>query len=635
MQEKDKKYILENIHKKSTKEISKELGLKERKIKKFLETEETRKQIEASLQNSEDSVIESSAQKHNLLIIFTLFLSGLVIYSNTFFSSFHLDDLPSIVYNSSIRNIHDLHNIWNFWPTRFIAYLSLAFNYHFHHLDVFGYHLFNLAVHLGLGILVWWFSLLTFSTPIMKDQKIARHANLVSFFAALIFVTHPIQTQAVTYIVQRTASLATFFYLGSLTLYVKSRLLEDKKSTSGFRRLYYSGSLVLAVMAMFTKEMTITLPLMICLYEFCFFKTNGNFNWKRFVPFLFCLSIIPLTMLFTKTLNLEQMQRVGEDALTISPWSYFLTQFRVLVTYVRLLLLPLNQNFNYDYPVANTLLDLSVLMSLFLLAGIFIVAVKLFRNYRLVSFGIFWFFLSLLPESTIIPINDVIYEHRLYLSMAGYSLFLISSLYYLFEKNDLKRMVMIMLTVVIFYSTLTYARNAVWRDEITLWNDAIHKSPHKARSYNNRGLAYLINGNFVQALSDFSEAIEIEPNSTTAYGNRGIVYQSMGNFDQAISDYIKAIETKPEHADAYSKLYSYLGSAYAGKGNFDQAISNYNKAINIKPDSIDAYNNRAVAYFEKQEYDKSWEDVYKAEALGYMIKPDFLEALKKASGREK
>src|SRR5208283_2829206 len=115
-------------------------------------------------------------------------------------------------------------NIWNFLPRRFILYLSLALNYHFSALDVCGYHLFNLGVHLVTAILVWWLTLLTLSTPVMKKEKIAQHADTLALLAGLVFVAHPIQTEAVTYIVQRAAAMAGLFYLASLSLYVKSRL---------------------------------------------------------------------------------------------------------------------------------------------------------------------------------------------------------------------------------------------------------------------------------------------------------------------------------------------------------------------------------------------------------------------------
>ena len=659
---------------------------------------------------------------------------GIIIYSNTFHSSFHFDDGSFIAGDPGIRNPTHLRVIWSFWPTRFIAYLSLAFNWHLSQSNVFGYHLFNLMVHLGVAILSWWLTLLTFSTPAIKNQKISHPANLIALFVGLIFLAHPIQTQAVTYIIQRATSLTTLFYLAALCLYVKFRLLEQEKITSlALGKFYYLGSLVSAVLAMFTKEIAITLPLAVLLYELCFLKTQKSFNWRQFLPFLFILFIIPLTMFLTKSVNFIDMRRASESVPGISPWHYLLTQFRVIVTYLRLLFLPLKQNLDYDYPIAKSLLQLPVLASFFLLLLLLFTAIRLFSKYRLISFSIFWFFLTLLPESSIIPINDLIFEHRLYLPMFGFSLFLVSTLYYLIGNKRLKLMLTLLCIIVACYSILTFKRNLVWKDELTLWNDTIRKSPQKARPYHNRGNAYKEKGKFDRALSDYNKALAIDPDLAITYANRGITHQNKGNFNQAISDFNKALALDSDLALAYNSrgviyksrgnldlaltdynkaiakdpnlasAYVNRGNVYQIKGNLNLALSDYNKAIAIDPDLSSAYNNRgniyqekgdiakAIADFDKviagdpnlasahlnraiayqkignldlalsgcskaiqispnyakafhnrgviyllrREYNKSWEDLHKAEALGYKINPRFLEELKKTTGREK
>ena len=156
-----------------------------------------------------------------LLSIIIISCLGIIVYSNTYHCSFHFDDFSSIVTNPNIRHIHDLHHIWKNWPSRFITYLSIALNYHFYGVNVYGYHLVNFLVHLITSLLVWWLVRLTLLTPAMKGNKIADHGDWVALFAGLIFLTHPLQTQAVTYIIQRAASMATMFYVASLCLYIK------------------------------------------------------------------------------------------------------------------------------------------------------------------------------------------------------------------------------------------------------------------------------------------------------------------------------------------------------------------------------------------------------------------------------
>jgi len=302
-------------------------------------------------------------------------------------------------------------------------------------------------------------------------------------------------------------------------------------------------------------------------------------------------------MFLTKSVYFIEMRRALETAPDISPWQYLITQFRVIVTYLRLLFIPRNQNFDYDYHIAKSLLELPTLSSFILLVSILTIAIRIFSKYRLISFGFFWFFLTLLPESSIIPIRDVIFEHRLYLPMVGFSFFLVSLVYYIFENKSLKSMIIVLLTIISCYAILTYRRNLIWKDEFTLWNDVVHKSPKKARPYYNRGNAYKDQGSIPQAISDYSRAIEINPNLEVAYYNRGKAYKYKGSIQQAISDYSRAIEINP---------------------NFEKA-----------------YNNRGVAYYLTKEYDKAWKDVHKAEELGYAVNPEFLNALKKVSGRDK
>jgi hypothetical protein len=340
---------------------------------------------------------------------------------------------------------------------------------------------------------------------------------------------------------------------------------------------------------MFTKENAITLPLMITLYEFSFFRTKRAFNWKPLVPFIFVLLIIPVIWAFSAPEKIQARQSFLTDTTSAQ---YFLTESRAVVTYIRLVFLPIHQDLDYDFPISKSIFEAPVIFSFTFLAVVLFFAIRMFSKYRLVSFSIFWFFLALLPESSFFPFADVIVEHRLYLPMVGYSIFLVSAVYYLFEKDPLPRMGIVLTVIIACYSTLTYQRNKVWKNEMTLWEDTVQGSPHKARPHDIRGIAFAKRGNYIRAIRDYNKAIEIYPDFTEAYYNRGIAYVKLGDLIRALSD--------------------------------------NDKAISIKPDLTAAYYNRAVIYYELKEYDKAWKDVQKAEELGDVVNPELIKRLKQA-----
>jgi protein O-mannosyl-transferase len=539
-------------------------------------------------------------------------LLGILIYSNTFHSTFHFDDEIYITENYSLRNIGNIKGIWDFFPTRFIAFLSFALNYFFHKFDVFGYHLVNLAIHLAASILVWRLVRLIFLTPAMERTKLTQHADTIALFTGLIFLAHPIQTQAVTYIFQRCCSLVAFFYLLSLCLYLKGRLAPAAKG-----RFYYLCSWASGLTAMFTKETAATLPLMIILMEFIFFGRGGLLKWKKFIPFLALLAVIPLAVFSKRTDSLNDMERLLNQPGT--GWHYFLTQLRVCVTYLRLLLIPLNQNLDYDYPWTTSFFNLPTIGSLLLLTALLVFAVRLFRRqYKLLSFGIFWFFLILAPESSIVPLKDVIFEHRLYLPMVGFGLFAVAGLITLFQERALRPLKIFLILWIGCYSVMTYQRNKVWKDETTLWNDIMRKAPSKVRSYNNRGIDQMNRGDLDQAIEDYNKAIEIHPDSPLGYNNRGDAYLNQGDFEQAISDYTRAMELDPRFVEAYYNR----GTAYLKLGEFPQALADFDMAIRVNPDYSRAYYNRGTIYLKQGDAEAAIQDFSRA----IQIDPDYAQA---------
>ena len=473
--------------------------------------------------------------------IAALALLGAIAYSDSFLNSFHyLDDIESIINNPYIRNLGNLHDIWNYWPTRFVTYLSLALNYRLCGLDVFGYHIFNFIVHLSSAIALWWLVLLTFDTPSMKKDMLKVHAKTIAFFTSAVFLLHPIQTQPVNYIIQRATLLAAFFYITSVGLYAKARIESDKKPVSRSWKAYYTGALLSAVMGLFSKEMAVSLPLTICLYELFFFGTKRGFGWKYVIAFPAMVLIFPFTILAAKAMNFVEMCSIGTARAGISIGHYFLTELEVILTYIRLVFIPVNQNFDYDYPVATSILTMPVILSLLLILIILAAGIKISNRYRIVSFCIFWFFVALLPESSIVPIKDVIFEHRLYLSVGAFSIFLVTGLFYLFKDRKVTIAIVALWLLLVSYAAMTYQRNKVWCDDLTLWNDTVNKSPLKARPYNNRGNAYGKKGDCDRALSDFDKAIQLKPDYADAYYNRAVAYFYKGDYGKSWESVRKA-----------------------------------------------------------------------------------------------
>jgi lipoprotein NlpI len=542
---------------------------------------------------------------YNLVGLAIITLLGIVIYSNSFTCTFHFDDYPSIINNTLIRNLSNVKAWWNFSPNRPVPIFTFVLNYHFNKLDVIYWHLVNLLVHLINASLVWWLTLLILSTPALKDDPISKQKRVIAFLTALLFVSSPLATQSVTYIVQRQASMAAMFYLSAMALFVKARLLIKGNKT---RIFLFTGALISGVLAMLSKENAFTLPFAILLTELFFLRTKRlsmNFRDYRLILsaaiFICIMLIIPLKYSFH---IFDTIRPAAGHAYTITPCNYLLTQFSVIVKYLQLLILPINQNFDYDLPVSNNFFEIRTILSFLVLLALIILAIFFYKRNRILSFGIFWFFLTLSVESSFIPIDDVIFEHRTYLPSFGLFLVVSSGIYLLLWNRYKYIAVSIFVIIIGSNSFLTYERNKIWKDDITLWSDVVSKSPDKARPFEVRGYSYGNLGRWDMAISDYSRAIEINPAYTEAYSNRGVSYGNLGQWDKAINDYSVAIRIDPQYTDAYTNR----GVAWCNLGQWDKAITDFNRAIKIKPQCTEAYTNRGIAYCNLGKWDNAIAD---------------------------
>ncbi|MBF0557577.1 MAG: tetratricopeptide repeat protein [Nitrospirae bacterium] len=637
---------------------------------------------------------------HNIFVhIACLVLLVLLIYANTFSAPFQWDERDFIVHNPVVKDLGYFLNpsqirsadYYGGLIGRYIGYLTFALNYKIHGFSVTGYHLVNIAVHIANSIFVYFLVLLTFSTPYMRKTSgveaptkvgsltgdpIELRARKAALFSALIFAAHPLQTEAVTYVFQRFASLVSFFYLLSLVAYVKSRLMDNGErpasdGETGKLRVftYYGIAFVSAVLAMKTKENAFTLPIVITLYEFCFFTPSPNFSAAelrtfrkkrllRLVPMLLTMLIVPVTLMIVAGASAGKIHMFDHSAYggrVLSWQDYLFTQFRVIVTYLALLFFPAGQNIAYDYPVFKSFFDPRVMISFAFLTALFGLGVYLVlraksKDLRLMGFGILWFFITLSVESSVISIPMVINEYRVYLPSAGIIICVVAVTLMLAEKMSSPRIARILQAVLVFaviiLSVATYFRNSLWGDRIKLWEDTALKSPLLPGVRDNLGLAYLEKGRQDEAINEFRTAVRLVQTDVTAHmylalamrlrGDapesakevniaysiihyfKGVEFMNGGHYQEATEELDRALKLRPDYPEAYNNL----GFIYQSLNLPDKAMECYLRAIRLNPEFAEAHNNLGIIYQSLNIYDKA-ENEFR---LAVTLKPDYAAA---------
>jgi protein O-mannosyl-transferase len=542
---------------------------------------------------------------HYLLICIT----GLIIYSNTFSVPFQWDEAAFINDNIIVKNFDYFLNPssaeglqhYNSFNRRYVSFLAFALNYAIHGYEVTGYHIVNLLIHLISAILVYLLACLIFRTPFFENSGLRSESRLIALFAALLFVSHPLQTMAVTYIYQRITSLVALFYLLSLTAYIKSRLTQDNPR----RYAFYLVSLVSAILAMKTKENAFTLPFVVLMVEFLFFTGPVKPRLLRMIPILLTLLIVPLSL---DKLHGESIRVAGAMP---SRSSYLFTQFSVLLTYIRLLFLPVNQTLLYDFPKSVSFFEPRVALSFLGLMGIFLSGVYFFirsrtaaPEFRIFAFGIFWFFITHAVESSIIPLI-VIQEYRMYLPSAGLFMAFSAAIFYFSKKINIKQKnaILACCVIILALSAVTYARNAVWGSRISLWEDVVKKSPGVAAGHFNLGYSYSQEKMFDNAIEQYRLTVKLIPDDYNAYAELGIAYAGKGLLDDAIEQYRIALSINPDYYYAHHNM----GYALYRKGLFDKAIEEFQQAVRLNPGFAQSYVNMGIAYGDSGNLDKAIE----------------------------
>ncbi|MBI4690441.1 MAG: tetratricopeptide repeat protein [Nitrospirae bacterium] len=624
--------------------------------------------------------MEASGVKRRLfhkpvLHILVIAVVGFLAYSNTFNVPFEFDDRFLIVGNPIIQNFNyfiepSKAKVWGdfYYKTfisRYIGFLTFSFDYAIHRLDVVGYHIFNLTVHVLNAILIYFLVTLTFRTPyfrmqdtrytiqdkenhksgIMNRESCIMHqdrihpftgsSSLIAIFSALLFATNPLQTQAVTYIWQRITSLATLFYLLSLVMYIKFRIHDTKKMhdagytihdkekhtscimnresciVSQASCIMYLASLFSAVLAMKTKEIAFTLPIIIALYEFTFFEGKTKKRLLLLIPFSLTMLIIPLTLIENKSISdiiTDMHKAAGTAAIPIG--DYLLTEFRVMVTYLRLFFLPINENLDYDYPVYHSCFNRDIFLSSIFLLAIFSLGIYLFfrrglpRSFRLSAFGIFWFFITSSVEAIFIPISpdlvsmsgipaiDVIFDHRMYLPSIGIVIAFSTVLFHVFQNRGKAEVRSAAGRIRPHTAELALPG----RRERLAEESGSPEATDEFRVKQSAGTAKRMDGRFFltagpclltsiiiafsiatyqrntlwkNEVNLWEDVVKKSPNKARGHNNLGADYKIKGQYDKAIKHFQIAVRLRPDYTGAYINLID----TYRDQGKIDEAIN--------------------------------------------------------------
>jgi tetratricopeptide (TPR) repeat protein len=494
-----------------------------------------------------------------------------------------------------------------------VANISFALNYYFHQYNVMGYHLVNILIHITAGILIYLFTKITLNTPTLRSMYTTD--RWIPFFTAFLWLVHPIQTQSVSYIVQRMNSMAAMFYILSLLLYTKGRLAGGK----GKRWVLFTGCAFAGILALGSKETAATLPFFIFLYEWYFFQ-DSSLTWlkRHFLGLTMLILLVLLAFVYLGAHPLESIlySYQGRDFT----WTQrVLTEFRVVLFYISLLIFPhpSRLNLDHDFTLSHSLFEpTTTLLSIVAIAGLIGLSFYVAKKQRLLSFCILWFLGNLVIESSVIGL-EIIFEHRIYLPSMLIILMAVM-LAYRYARPKWLRVAVICLLITMC-CVWTYERNSVWSDEVALWKDCVEKSPNKARPHNNLGLVLAQQGKLKEAMGYYSKALKIKPGDVEVLNNLGLALAGQGRLEEAISHYSKALEIEPNFVGPHYNL----GLALAEQGDLEEAISHFSRATKINPDFAEAYNNIGVAREEQGKLGEAISHYSKA----LKIKPDDVEAL--------
>ena len=562
--------------------------------------------------------------KYYIVFLF-LFLLITLSYSNTFNSSWHLDDYNNIVNNRLIRvNNLSIDSVAGVLTVkgdglrfRPVSMLSFAINWYFGKDNVLGYHIVNTGIHILTAFFLFLTIFSLFNTPNLENKLSKENKYFISLLSTILWAVNPIQIQAVTYIVQRMTSMAALFYIIGLFLYIKARLSDS---------LYKKVALFLCIIpafvfAIYTKENTITIPLGLILIEILFFRNLAKPEIRKnlFISvgiITVIISILGIILFLGKDpLNIIR----GYENRYFTPYERLLSEARIIVYYISLIFYPAptRLSLEHDIDISTSIFHpwttMPSIIIIILLIGI---GIWQARKRPFLSFAILFFFLNHIIESTIIGL-ELIFEHRNYLpsffifvpACIGLKTLIDHYLSKIFMRFIICAFVVCLITG---YGISTYVANIKWSSEVILLTDAMKKAPQSARALTNYTKAYFEKtGQFKKAIELYHKALYLKTHNMNYKGlilnNIGGIYYHLNDLKRAEKFWEKAYEVNPVY-----KFPLYGLALISVKNNeFDKGLYFLNKTGSKNKNHKDVLNLKAVILSNEGKY---------IEALKYLKK---------------
>jgi tetratricopeptide (TPR) repeat protein len=442
---------------------------------------------------------------------------------------------------------------------------SFWLNYRSSGVDPYPYHAFNVVLHTFNAVLA---ALIVRKLLVVAGEK-SIFREILSVFAGALFLLHPAQTEAVAYVASRSEAMSVLFFFAAYAVF-----LYRRNPSIGFGRTILI--LILFAMAASSKEHTTVLPALLLLTDFWFntpFRLEGiRRNLKLYAP----IAILGALGLAAVWRVLSTAQTAGFAVSEFKWYEYLFTQYRVIWTYIRLFILPINLNGDYDYPVSRSILDGGSILGLLGLVALAVLAWKYRRRYPLASFGYFGFLLLLAPTSSFVPIRDVIAERRLYLPFICLTLIAIDFL----RRWRVSPVALgAALTVVCCLgAAMAYNRNKVWSNPLAFWQDTAAKSPNNGRARFQLAFAQWQSGNCAAAVKNYAAVEKMQAPDDRLYIDWAHALDCLNQPDEAVAKLREAIKIKPS-----ALAYAQVGMIYGKRGHSEEALAALNEAEKIDP----------------------------------------------------